>query len=589
MRAGILMFGMLLSLAVGVQAGEWDVVEAGAVGDGETDNTAAFQKALDEAGEAGGGIVNVPAGRYRIDGTLNIPGAVTLEGTFRVPPTNYGRRPPDLDGSVLLAYAGRGAPDGEPFIRLAGSTAALAGFIIQYPEWQQTDVPPIPYPPAVLAKHVDNVGVLDCCIVNAYEAIHFQNAGRFLVRNVYGYPSFRGLYVDACYDIGRVENCHFWPFGVAYNRDDPYCKWVNTEGVAFEFARTDWQYVTNTFCFGYGVGYKFSASDNGSCNGNFLGIGADCCRRAILVEQSQPPGLLITNAELVGRWGSTDSVCVEVAESAGEGKVSLNNCSFWGPIDRCVWLRSPKTQLTATGCNFCNWDNANIGSPAIQLDAGKAIIQGSTFGDGDVHVLVGSDVVSAIVMGNQASGGLTVENRAGDRTQLAANEASPFEWTDEAKAHYRVFVGADGDRPYIRQWHGQEKALEWPDKEGTKRWSSADSVLRLPVLPDTPYTVTMDVYVPPYAEDPEKGLYMEEARLADFTIDERTGLVTGRIPSSDKDKVVLTVRVKGWCPNEAIEGSKDNRTLGIGVRSVTMQAEGAGEKAFNANTGVWLE
>ena len=47
----------------------------GAVADGATDNTAAFQKALDAAGQAGGGIVEVPAGRYRINGTLVDPRA----------------------------------------------------------------------------------------------------------------------------------------------------------------------------------------------------------------------------------------------------------------------------------------------------------------------------------------------------------------------------------------------------------------------------------------------------------------------------------------------------------------------------------
>ena len=149
-----------------------------------------------------------------------------------------------------------------------------------------------------------------------------------------------GIFVDECYDIGHIENIHFWPFGVAYNPEDPYCKWVNTEGVAFELARTDWHYVSNTFCFGYGVGYKFSESKAGATNGNFLGLGADSCRRAVLVEQAQPPGLLITNGEFVGRWSSTDSVCIEIGPQV-EGKVSLTNCSFWGPIDRCIWMRSP--------------------------------------------------------------------------------------------------------------------------------------------------------------------------------------------------------------------------------------------------------
>ena len=142
--------------------------------------------------------------------------------------------------------------------------------------------------------------------------------------------------------------------------EEPYCKWVNTEGVAFELARTDWHYVSNTFCFGYGVGYKFSESKSGATNGNFLGLGADSCRRAVLVEQAQPPGLLITNGEFVGRWSSTDSVCIEIGPKC-EGKVSLSNCSFWGPIDRCIWMRSSIGQLAANTCHFVHWDNHGAG------------------------------------------------------------------------------------------------------------------------------------------------------------------------------------------------------------------------------------
>jgi hypothetical protein len=322
---------------------------------------------------------------------------------------------------VLLAYAGRGSQEGPAFILLAGSNAAVCGLVIVYPEWKQTDVPPVPYPPCIESHDTDNVAVTECCLLNPYEGIKFVRAHRHLVRNVTGYPSYRGLFVDECYDIGHIENIHYWPFGVAYNPDDPYCKWINTQGVAFELARTDWHYVFNTFCFGYGVGYKFSESKTGSTNGNFLGLGADSCRRAVLVEQAQAPGLLITNGEFVGRWTSTDSVCVEIGPKA-QGKVSLVNCSFWGPIDRCIAMRSPVGQFSAIGCHFVDWDNQKIGSPAIQLEAGKAIVEACTFARKGVQVQVQEKVRSAILTSNQAAGGFQVDNQAGKRTQMVANE-----------------------------------------------------------------------------------------------------------------------------------------------------------------------
>ncbi|MCL4482158.1 MAG: glycoside hydrolase family 55 protein [Bacteroidetes bacterium] len=397
--------------------GVFNVKAYHAKGDGTTDDTRAIQAALDAAGKAGGGIVNVPTGQYRINGNLVIPAGVTLQGTFRVPPSDNKKDPQNLCGTVMLAYAGRGKPGDKPFIRLGGNMSTLAGVIITYPDWKQTDVPPIPYPPAVLAEGgIVNVGVIDCCFLNTYEAIRLISAHRHLIRNVCGYPHWRGIYVDACGDVGRIENCHFWPFGVKYKPDDPFCKWTNTHAVAFEFARTDWQYVLNTFCFGYGVGYKFSESEHGSCNGNFLGIGADCCERAVLVEQAQPFGLLITNGEFVGRWSSKEAICVEIGEKVNS-KISLTNCAFWGPIARIIVQKGPKAQLTANACHFENWDKA-----AIQVDEGKAIIQGNTFMKKKLAIIVGPKVVSAIITSNQATGGLNVQNEAGDRTQMGFNE-----------------------------------------------------------------------------------------------------------------------------------------------------------------------
>jgi len=402
----------------------WNVLDSGALGDGKTDCTAAFQKVLDATGKAGGGIVDVPAGRYRIETHLSIPANVTLQGIFRGPPTSPALPAEHLTGSVLLAFAGRGAAEGPPFIRLAGNNAVLAGFIIAYPEWKQSEVPPPPYPPCVYAENTDNVTVRECCLLNPYEGIKLIRAARHLVRNITGYPMKRGIYVDECYDIGHIENVHFWPFGVAYDPNNPFCKWVNTNGIAFELARTDWHYVHNTFCFGYGIGYKFSKSKQGSANGNFLGLGADSCQRAVVVEQAQPPGLLISNGEFVGRWSSTDAVCLDI-EPGAEGKVSLVNCSFWGPIDRCVWMRSAKGQFTADACNFVQWDNRKAGSPAIQIDAGKAIVQACTFSEKKLAVAVGTNVQSAILTANQANGGFRVKNEAGSRTQGALNEGHP--------------------------------------------------------------------------------------------------------------------------------------------------------------------
>jgi hypothetical protein len=561
----------------------WNVAEMGAAADGTTDATAAFQKALDAARSAGGGIVEVPAGRYCLRGTLSVPQGVTLQGTYRVPPTIARKDDPRPDGSVLLAFAGRGKRDGPPFIRLAGRNAAVSGLAVIYPEWKQTDVPPVPYPPCVESHDTENVGVADCCLLNPYDAITLVRAARHLIRNVTGYPSHRGIFVDECYDIGHIENIHFWPFGVAYRDDDPYCRWVNTQGVAFELARTDWHYVCNTFCFGYGVGYKFSASEKGSANGNFLGLGADSCRRAVLVEQAQAPGLLITNGEFVGRWGSTDSVGLEVGPLV-EGKVSLVNCSFWGPLDRCAWVRNPSGQATFSACHFVQWDNHARGSPAIHLDAGKAIVQGCTFAQEGTDVLVGEGVRSAILTGNQADGGFRVDNRSAIAVESSANEKNPVESSPGAKSHYRIDVGVAGDGYFLSGWHARERAPADTGAAGM-RWSESASRLDLPMTAGKPYRIAIWVSTPKPAVSPDAGLYLDGKRIA--AILPGKSVVAAELPAAASGNIALELRCRGWVPKELSPGSKDDRVLGIQVYRVTMRAAQAAERVFQANTGRW--
>lgn len=579
----ITLFAALL-LSTFTARADWNVRDAGALGDGVTDDTLAFQKALDEAGAAGGGIVQVPAGAYCLRGNLRIPGAVTLQGTFTTPPLNFKGPGDKLAGSVLEAYSGRGSAESEPFIRFTGSAATVAGLIIRYPEWKQTDVPPVPYPPAIRGDSVEDVAVLDCLILNAYEAIHFENSARMHVSNVYGYPSYRGLYIDGCYDISRVENCHFWPFGVAYQPEDPYCKWVNVNGVAYEFARTDWQYVTHTFCFGYGIGYRFSKTKAGSANGSFVGIGADSCRRAVYVEDAQLAGLLITNGEFVGRWSSKDSVGIEIAETCGPGKVNLANCAFWGPLDMALWSRSPQAQLAVTNTNFCQWDINGTGSPAVRLDAGKATLQGNIFDDGQLHVAVNEDMGTTILMGNLGEGGFRVENHAGARAQLIGNENAGFEWSDAMKAHYRLQIGAVGDSPYLRKWYGREKAAEFGEK-GTRRWSRGDSEIILPVTPGKTYRVTLVLQKNGHITAPESGLYLGDQRIASLSESTTEGTLSGTF-HAEADAAHLTLRTETWRPKDTVPGSDDARDLGVSVHAVSIVEEGQ-ESAplYNANSG----
>lgn len=94
---------------------EWarSVTDYGAIADGSTDCTEAFQRAIDECHAAGGGVVHVPPGHWRIATHLEVQASVTLEGVWRAPPTVDAYHDPAdpaggplLRGSVLLPRRG---------------------------------------------------------------------------------------------------------------------------------------------------------------------------------------------------------------------------------------------------------------------------------------------------------------------------------------------------------------------------------------------------------------------------------------------------------------------------------------------------
>lgn len=488
------------------------VTDYGAVGDGHTDNTAAFQRALDAVAAAGGGIVDVPVGRFYFKGHLTVRANTTLRGIFNGPPGFLINK-----GSVLLATEGRGNENSTPFISVKGGNSTITGLSIFYPEqgvnkpssasaqvqfkpgslllkggeskttsfgklsmqtdgnfvldddkgkalwasdtareissdykasfqgdgnlvlyhgseaywssatnghenstvelsssapflsivdhssnlviWPNSDRPqPYPWTIADESGPAGNVSIINVGLLNSY--LGMKLGGRHFVSGVYGQPLYLGISVDNCMDIGRIENVHFWPF----TSDSPAIrKWQRENAVAFEFGRSDWQYMTNCFCIGYKIGYHFVHGQQGPCNGSFMSIGSDSSGDSVVVEQSWPYGIQILNGEFVAD-SLPNSTGVRILAS-NTGVVSLHNCSFWGPSDSNIYLGGTG-QLVVNGCIFREWDQKrHSGAPSITLDGGSAIITGNLFNcGGPAHIVRITDKCkSAVVTSNMAT------------------------------------------------------------------------------------------------------------------------------------------------------------------------------------------
>lgn len=385
------------------------VYSFGAKGDGKTDDTGAFQKAMDSFGSRGG-TVYAPNGTYLLAGSLNVPQAVTLKGSIESVTSHNGIRQPELpkpgdDGTTFLITGNKGNEKASPAITL-NTNSTLRGVVMYWPA-QEPDKVPDAYPWGI-AMRGKNPAVLDVEMLNPYNGIDASHNERALIRNISGQPLRRGIYVDAIYDIGRIENVHFNPW---WSMKPALYNWQREHGEAFIFERTDWHYVINTFCFGYNVGYKFGASSGseGACNGNFLGIGADACHTSVKVDQSAAYGILITNGEFVAMQGN-DPTMVEIT-SANKGNVRFVNSAFWGPCNQIAKIDGQGT-IGFSDCIFVEWDRKGEGRSAIQAHSGSVLVRGCDFGHDSPQISIGKGVTRAIVTENTMKGKVRIDNKS---------------------------------------------------------------------------------------------------------------------------------------------------------------------------------
>ena len=397
----------------------FSVLDFGAKGDGQTDDTAAFQKALDAASQHGGGVVYAPRGNYFFAGHLDVPRAVTLKGVWESVPAHVGLRDrggakPTDDGTTFLVTEGEGSEDGTPFINLHDNST-LKGVVLYYPN-QNPDAEPKPYPWAI-AMRGKNPAVLAVELLNPYNGIDASKNERHLIRDVQGQPLRRGIFVDDIYDIGRIEDVHFNPW---WSQRPALFHWQETHGEAFIFARSDWQYVYNTFCFGYGIGYKFIKTQRGNCNGNFLGIGADDCNEAVSVESSAPFGLLISNGEFTSFHGPDPTMVVVGTNNTGT--VRFVNCAFWGPCDQ-IAKTSGRGIVGFSDCIFDDWDHDQTGRSAIQAESGTILIRGCEFHRNKPQVELGEAVRRAVVSDNIFTGPAQITNHSKHSAVINDNAA----------------------------------------------------------------------------------------------------------------------------------------------------------------------
>jgi hypothetical protein len=411
-----------LSMMVAAYAGSGEPADPGlflvgaygAKGDGTTDDTAAIQKAIDAAAKLGG-IVTLPTGKFLVSGSLTVPAGVAVRGV--------NTRPLYIEpqiGTIILATGSRDKEDGPALFEL--KSGAVEGVTIHYPDQKPTDIHP--YPWTFHCAGGDDT-IQDVTLINSYNGIRTGPEGnvRHLIRNVFGTVLRRGIFVDACTDIGRIENvqfhCHYWSSAAFGGAWDPIYKYMWEHLEAFIFARTDWEYVLNTFVFPTQIGYHFIGTKSGACNGQFSGIGSDASQYCIVVDEIQYMGLLITNGQFVA-FNGPDPVAIVVNEPC-RGSMRLTNCAFWGPANQIAVLKG-QSFVSFENCFISDWGSRDKAAPGIDARSGRLQVRGCSFLGDRPAVRIGAGMKHAIIAENDGDRGVRIINEAGDRAMLRDNE-----------------------------------------------------------------------------------------------------------------------------------------------------------------------
>lgn len=333
----------------GLPLGALDVRVFGARGDGRRDDTAAFQRALKQAGGFGG-VVVVSPGRYRLTAPLEIAGAALMG-------VRPGGFPADEETLPVLEVDHALGP-----VIRAGAAATVEGLMIRFPHRADDE---LSRPPAI---ELSGIGITlnGLKIEAAWDGIvadGLSNIGRLSMRDIFLSNCFNhGVFITHTLDVAHLDHVEVWS-------PDPRAR--KGASIGFRFGKNDQMQAVNLFAFGMTLGFMFEAEEVEpgkfeSTYGDFANCATDQCTRGIKIE--------------------------------GPARLSFSGGTFLNHLES-VLADHPEAMLRFSGAEF-----KSNGGVAVHLrKAGRAIFSGSIFrrfyGAQDRPRIVAGEVGSLVVSG----------------------------------------------------------------------------------------------------------------------------------------------------------------------------------------------
>ncbi|MBQ7727813.1 MAG: hypothetical protein IJT60_04445 [Clostridia bacterium] len=387
------------------------VTDFGAIGDGLTDDTNAFQKALNEVKKQGGGTVFAPAGQYLIKGSLTVGRSCYLAGEWTDPQAD----PEDMHkGTVLLATGSKGSDSRDKSLITIGASAGVLGITVFYPEQSADSIQK--YPPTLRIK--DNIegdgsqhaaSIQNVTLVNSYCGISADEGLQLpTLSDIYMTALQCGFRINKCYDCARINTIVVTPqiwssfSSISLEKVSALMR-ENTTGLLLQ--RTDMQMMYGIYLESCHVGIHLSRNKEDA--GETAGYSA-----LVKVEiKDSVTGILdefnsVSVSDASISCNGTGAVCVKVGEETkNESVLRFYDVVFSNPDGQIIEIEDGACGIiSAQNSVFKQW---GVNSYAVSADGGVLSIINSRFsGSGDA-IYVGTSVRGASIESNTFDGTVT--------------------------------------------------------------------------------------------------------------------------------------------------------------------------------------
>ncbi len=320
---------------------------------GAKDMTEALNKSLAYVAQQGGGVLFLPSGFYRIDGTVTIPTGVELKGSCDF------ARIPFMTGSILQIYGGKGDPDAASAIVMKEGSG-LRAVVIDYPEQTVDDLTLVKFPYAIQGQGKD-IWLFNVAFHNAWNGIDLMTyrCDNHYVSGACGVCINNFLKVGGGAENGVIRNYQLNYIGFLYGynpstyggwKNYPHTlaqaeaatplleKYMQENTVISEVGDVENEIFYNCFNYAGDMGLLFRAEETGSANATIYGHGIDYGTVSVNIEQAERlkfVNLQVTSFNSIGDQLTKDMNCVRLGEDC-TATVDIISMDEWAEPNRSI-------------------------------------------------------------------------------------------------------------------------------------------------------------------------------------------------------------------------------------------------------------